>query len=168
MSPIVTPANALPYAEERRIDETPLLSDRWLSSSRVVTETGVLAQIPSTSWRAASASALLSEGAEELVNATDVSRPQAIAPVLRDDSALDSVNSVRLQLLARKYAQQQLPREQEARLEIATQKVLQLIPSATEEDYAAIEELMSKAAVHRTNRESARRLLAGSLNSGDE
>jgi hypothetical protein len=59
--------------------------------------------------------------------------------------AAERENSIRLELLARKYAQKDLPKEQMARLKIATERVRSLLPSVTPEDYDAVAVLIHAA-----------------------
>lgn len=161
MSPIDTPASASPYAEVRAVEETPVSSISWREFGRVALETGLLTGAePDQRDMPVNDTLLLAEAGEESPAASTAEEPDAGDGQFAHDSIIDDVNAVRLHLLARRYVQRQLPREHEARLQIATQRVLQLIPSATEEDYMALEQLMQSAAAVRSRTALARQRLA--------
>jgi hypothetical protein len=96
---------------------------------------------------------------------TDLSLTHSVRPpdVAKEDSSANSVterlNAARLELLARRYVNGSLAKEQEARLSIATQKILRLIPGATPEDYGALGVILERAAEVRSANSEARRRL---------
>ena len=53
----------------------------------------------------------------------------------------ESANTDRIHLLARKYAQKELSREESDRLEIVSERVRQLIPRVTTEDFEKLEDV---------------------------
>ena len=68
----------------------------------------------------------------------------------------DSANVARIKLLARKYEQGELSKEDYARLEILTEKVRKLIPRVTADDYEALKDIshsLEKIQEQRKNRQ---------------
>ena len=89
----------------------------------------------------------------------EVADPRATSTPAFSDALTDRVNSDRLALLARFYVAGKLPREQEARLRIATEKILRLIPSATPEDYEALAVIVDRSNAVRQENAAARERL---------
>ena len=73
-----------------------------------------------------------------------------------DGNGAEAVVESRITLLARRYAEKTLPREQSARLEVLTEKMLRMIPAATVEDYEALGSVIDRAAQLRKKREASR------------
>jgi len=69
----------------------------------------------------------------------------------------DDENTKRLKLLARKYARKALTREEEARLEIVSERVRQLMPRVTAQDFERLEALAKEVSRLRELDEEVRR-----------
>lgn len=100
--------------------------------SRSAFETSVISPLPFDWSPTEEGTPLLAMGARDIQSSPVLSQPSE-----QDDEAFpgEKENAIRLQILARKYAHQQISPEAEARLAIATARVLDLIPSVTAADY---------------------------------
>lgn len=75
-------------------------------------------------------------GKRKLVVVSDVPEAESV-------SAIDKTNSDRVELLARKYAaKDQLSSEESARLAIVTERLRQLLPSVTVNDYGRLDSML--------------------------
>lgn len=88
----------------------------------------------------------------------DIVEARNVEPAAPSDKAITE-NSRRLQLLARKYARKGLTSEEQARLDIVTERVRQLMPRVMATDLEKLEELAQRAARIREIDETVRREL---------
>lgn len=94
-------------------------------------------------------------GDERIVSTSDSS----ISPHGEQETEADSHNRTRLALLARQYVERQLKLEDKARLAIATERVRQLIPRVTVEDFEALTDILEDVAkIQAADTERRRRL----------
>jgi hypothetical protein len=150
------PKAPLPPRSEQRGKTTLLLSELSVArESPLTTSDASVTQINEPTSRARVDGFFIRSLTTWAEGSADFDRNAAVTE-MPDQSAL--VNSDRLVFLARKYARR-YSKEEDARLEILTERVRAMLPRVTEEDFRCVAEIATELSnIHEENRKLLERL----------
>lgn len=124
----------------------------------VATATQILSSSPMTDYFAYPNDMTRLNDEQRLAQPKDFFVPSTVE--LRPESESEVANRSRLELLARRYVTKKLSPEENARLAIVTEKIRQLIPRVTIEDFERLHAVAQESEAIRVKNEERRRRLA--------